>query len=296
MLFIPYKTEVVITRWPITNILIIVACTLCYVLLAFGAIPEQVIRSMVLRGWNPIGLLGNTFLHGGIAHLFFNMLFLWVFGNAVCETMGNWRYLAAFIGAGLIADTIHNLCDGQPAIGASGAINGIIGFYLVLYPINIVDCFYWIFFRAGSVEVTGYWLVILWFLGDAWGAFIGSNTGPAYWAHLGGLAAGIGLGILFETRGWAKLAEYDNPSLVDLLFRKKRENSITHQSEVVEKIKQQEQVRVMSQSHQPKPKIRLPKYFQCECPHCHAAVQLNEITIGHVTQCPHCAGEFNVEE
>src|SRR3989442_1456590 len=138
MIFVPYRTEVAITRWPVANIAIISACVLCFVLLATDLLPHSLLTAMILNGWNPIGILGYQFLHAGIGHLFFNMLFLWVFGNAVCETMGSWRYLATFVLAGIVAGIIHNIFDGAPAVGASGAINGIVGLYLVLYPINTV--------------------------------------------------------------------------------------------------------------------------------------------------------------
>ncbi len=154
MIVIPYSTEAVIRRWPLGNIAIIVACVAMYVGIEADAIPIALLNAMVLEGWNPMGLLGYQFLHAGFGHLFFNMLFLWVFGNAVCETMGSLRYCALFLATGVLAGVIHNLFDGLPAVGASGALNGIMGVYLVLYPINKVDCFYWVYIRAGTFQIT----------------------------------------------------------------------------------------------------------------------------------------------
>jgi membrane associated rhomboid family serine protease len=295
MIFLPYRTETVINRWPIGNIIIISACTLTFVLLLAGFIPLPLIHAMVLHGWNPIGFLGHQFLHAGFGHLFFNMLFLWVFGNAVCETMGNGRYVTAFLIAGVFAGIIHNIFDGAPAVGASGAINGIVGFYLVLYPVNTVDCFYWIFFRFGTVEVTGYWLVLLWFLGDAWGAFFGSGEGVAYWAHLGGLAAGIALGVLFEIRGWAKLAEYDNPSLIDLLFRKREEPKTTRQFKTREELIKEHEAQEIVQTQPNEAEDDASGRLAAECPHCHTALELSADMVGQTLACPSCNGEIRIE-
>ena len=291
-MFIPYRTETVITRWPVANIAIIAICVVSFVLLMLGVFPQSLVHAMILNGWNPVGFLGSQFLHDGIGHLFFNMLFLWVFGNAVCETMGNWRYLGAYFLVGFISDAIHVICDGAPAIGASGAINGVVGFYLILFPTNKVDCFYWFWFRVGTVEVTGYWLVILWFLGDVLGAWLG-DAGVAYWAHLGGLGAGIAAGVLYETRGWATLADYDNPSLITLIFRLKG-------PEVKKSYKTREELIREHFAQQPPsaevPVEKPPDVFTVACPHCNQMLELRADMIGQTIQCPDCSGEMNVEE
>ena len=189
-------------------------------------------------------------------------------------------------------DAIHVICDGAPAIGASGAINGVVGFYLILFPTNKVDCFYWFWFRAGTVEVTGYWLVILWFLGDVLGAWLG-DAGVAYWAHLGGLGAGIAAGVLYETRGWATLADYDNPSLITLIFRRKG-------PEVKKSYKTREELIREHFAQQPPsaevPVEKPPDVFTVACPHCNQMLELRADMIGQTIQCPDCSGEMNVEE
>jgi membrane associated rhomboid family serine protease len=294
-MFLPYRTEAVITRWPIGNLAIIGACVLTFVLLLAGAIPAPVVHAMVLRGWNPIGLVGSLFLHAGFGHIFFNMVFLWVFGNAVCETMGDMHYVGAFLLAGVIAGAVHNLFDGQPAVGASGAINGIIGFYLVLYPTNKIDCFFWFFFRVGSVEITGYWLILLWFLLDAWGAF--SNTGGhvAYWAHLGGLAAGIAFGVLFERKGWAALAEYDNPSLIDLLFRKWKKTETPGKFKTREELIREHQALEAEPAVPEVEPVDAPAQCTVACPHCQGPLELSADMAGQTIQCPSCSGSISVD-
>ena len=91
---------------------------------------------LTLDGWGIKGLLGHMWLHGGFLHLFGNMWFLLIFGNAVCAKIGNLRYLLMYILFGISAGIVHLLFDGDPALGASGAINGVVGMYLVLFPEN----------------------------------------------------------------------------------------------------------------------------------------------------------------
>jgi hypothetical protein len=93
------------------------------------------VRPFILNGWTLKGFFGHIWLHGGILHLLGNMLFLWIFGNAVCAKIGNFKYLPIYIGLGLVAGFSQLVFSGQGSLGASGAINGIVGMYLE--PIRI---------------------------------------------------------------------------------------------------------------------------------------------------------------
>lgn len=227
-MFIPYSTEVLIKRWPATNLAIIGLCVvaLAVTLIAAGPTLDEgetlgPLEMFVLRGWHPVQLAGDMFLHASLWHLFFNMLYLWVFGNAVCEKTGNLVYACVFLVCGALSGTAHLLFDGGPAVGASGAINGVIGFYLVLYPVNRVNCFYFFFIKAGTFAVAGFWLILLWFGVDAWCAISGAGGNTAYWAHVGGILVGFLLGLLFLGCGWVKMRDYDNPTLLDCLRPKR---------------------------------------------------------------------------
>ena len=134
-IFIPYSTEVLITKWPVSNLLIIAICVLVYVACLGGYYPD--LEFMVLSGWNPAGLVGHQFMHAGFLHLAGNMLFLWIFGNAVCEKVGNFAYLFIFLALGVAAAGVHNILDGGRAIGASGAIMGLIATAILLDPLYI---------------------------------------------------------------------------------------------------------------------------------------------------------------
>ena len=88
-MIIPYKMETTFARMPITNAILISVTSLFFFFLAFGVIPQETAESMVLRDWDIGQMLGNLFIHAGILHLVGNMLFLWIFGNAVCALVGN---------------------------------------------------------------------------------------------------------------------------------------------------------------------------------------------------------------
>ncbi|MEM6392838.1 MAG: rhomboid family intramembrane serine protease [Planctomycetota bacterium] len=212
-------------RWPIANFVLIAAIAVVSVYgwvvgdgWGFGPMED-----MVLRGWDPVGLVGHMFLHADILHLVGNLVFLWVFGNAVCAKLGNLSYVAAFLAFGLVAAVTHNVLDGAPAIGASGAINGVVGAFLILYPRNDVSCFYLFLLNVGSFELSAMWLILAWVAFDVWGAIDGGGQ-TAYWAHLGGLAAGAGLLWAGVARGWVKM-ERTEQSLLAVIAERRRVRS-----------------------------------------------------------------------
>jgi membrane associated rhomboid family serine protease len=152
----------------------------------------------------PINILTpfiSMFLHGSWLHILGNSLFLWVFGNNVEDVMGRVRFLVFYVVCGLAAAAAHILVDPAspvPTVGASGAISGIMGAYLVLYPrVRVRILFYFlIFFKVIPIRA---WLVLLWWF--AWQVLAalpelstiksGSTGGVAVWAHVGGFLAGV---------------------------------------------------------------------------------------------------------
>ncbi len=195
MILIPYKLETIFTRIPYVNAALIVIISIIFFL------PEQLFpmadkQAFVLRDWDISGLLGHMFLHGSFLHLFGNMLFLWIFGNAICATVGNGAYGFLFLCLGIIAAVAHLVMDGHPAIGASGAINGIVGMSFVLFPRNKIHSWYFLaipfiwLFKTGRFATKAYWMVLYWLIFDIIGS-MGSGDGVAHWAHLGGFAGGM---------------------------------------------------------------------------------------------------------
>ncbi len=222
-MLIPIRTCSLYNQPPYANwvIIAITSAISLWVLGAAGgifALPDNLQR-LILDGWRIEGMVGYMLLHGGLFHLAGNMLFLWVFGNTVCAKTGSKWYWAIYLVCGFSGAAIHNVVSGGPVIGASGAINGIVGFYLVLQPINHVEMFYFIFFRAGKFLISGYWVILYWALLDVWGLYSTAQGGAsvAYAAHLGGLLTGIVLGFVFVYFRLVTMDEYDNPTLLEYL-------------------------------------------------------------------------------
>lgn len=179
------------------------------------------ISQFFLTGWGLKGLLGHMWLHGGLSHLIGNLIFLWLFGNAVCSKLGNRIYLPIYVGLGLVAAATHLIFVGGPMIGASGAINGLVGMYLVFFPENSISCFFFLLLRPVTFSISGYWMILLWFVFDIWGAMKG-GSGVAYFAHVGGFLAGFALAILMVARKWVVM-ERDEKSLLQMLRLQKKE-------------------------------------------------------------------------
>jgi membrane associated rhomboid family serine protease len=155
---------------------------------------------------NVLTPLTSMFLHGGWAHLLGNSLYLWVFGNNVEDSMGRGRFLVFYLLCGLAAAAAHVAVEpgsAVPTIGASGAISGVMGAYLVLYPrvrVNMLFIFF-IFIRIIPLPA---WLVLIWWIGTQLLSGVVDRElaqGVAFWAHIGGFFAGVALVKLFENRG-----------------------------------------------------------------------------------------------
>jgi membrane associated rhomboid family serine protease len=214
MLFIPYKADVPMRRWPIANVAILGGMLLAFIWERMASVSQ--LAPYVLADWSFRGLVGHLWLHVGPIHLVGNMVFLWTFGNAVCAKVSNVFYPLVFVGLGVVAGAVHLIFNGEPAVGASGAINGIIGMYLVLYPLNrvsvLVAVFFW-YWRL--VSTSGFWMILLWFVFDILGVVFGFG-GTAYWAHIGGFIAGSVLAAGLLLTGCVKI-DPDETSLLQIL-------------------------------------------------------------------------------
>jgi membrane associated rhomboid family serine protease len=145
------------------------------------------------------------FMHGGWLHLLGNMLFLWIFGDNVEDALGHFTYLISYLAFGVAATLTHFLIDpfgSLPALGASGVIAGVLGFYLILYPGARVLSLIPIFVFFWLVRVPAAIFLFVWFIFQTFGgvATVGQQVGGgvAYWAHIGGFLAGVGIGVLFR--------------------------------------------------------------------------------------------------
>jgi membrane associated rhomboid family serine protease len=178
----------------------------------------------VLDGWDAEGLFGHMWLHAGLLHLIGNLVFLWLFGNAVCSKIGNVIYLPIYILCGLAAALSHLLFFDfdTPMLGASGAINGMVGMYLVFFPENSISCFFMLYFRPIWFTVRSFWMILFWFVFDIWGAMRGGG-GVAYFAHIGGFVSGFAIAVLLlKTK--TVVMERDETSLFKLLGLEKSDS------------------------------------------------------------------------
>jgi membrane associated rhomboid family serine protease len=152
-----------------------------------------------------LDLITAMFLHGGWIHLLGNMLYLWIFGNNIEDVLGPIRFFLFYMLCGILASLAQVAADPDgliPTIGASGAIAGVLGAYLVLFPRarvqSLVLVFYFIrFVEIPAVIVLGFWFVLQFFYGLASLGMQGMG-GIAFFAHIGGFVAGMGLIYLFR--------------------------------------------------------------------------------------------------
>jgi len=180
---------------------------------ALGAEAQDLIQlADSIEPWTsrPWTLLTCTFLHGGFFHLAGNMLFLFVFGRAVNSWLGTLRFLALYLLLGFIASLGHALFSGDNfagLVGASGAISGVMGLALALFPKHNVRILYWLRYRAGTFEIAAFWALIFWFGWDLIQLLLLSpegGGGVAFMAHIMGFIAGVGAGILMLACGLAQ--------------------------------------------------------------------------------------------
>lgn len=219
---IPIGDSVRTRTTPFVNLSLIVANVLVF-LYELSLTPAEVNRLFLERGVVPVDLirwledpsglgepftvLTAMFLHGGWVHLAGNMIFLWVFGDNVEDALGHLRYLLFYLVAGVGAVSLQVALDQDgtvPMVGASGAIAGVLGAYLVLYPtatVAVLIPWLWI---LGAFPVPAASLIIVWFALQLLNgvASIGTATGVtggiAFWAHVGGFATGFLLLLLLR--------------------------------------------------------------------------------------------------
>jgi membrane associated rhomboid family serine protease len=175
---------------------------------AWGVVPHEykvgqdLAPTIPLPFWST--LITSMFLHGGWMHLGGNMLYLWIFGDNIERAMGHARFLLFYLACGIAAGLAHILFSGAsnvPTVGASGAISGVLGGYLVLFPQNRVR----VLTRGGvvampAIAVLGFWILIQLVNGLGSLGTTANTGGVAYMAHVGGFVAGLVLVKLLATR------------------------------------------------------------------------------------------------
>ena len=214
---------------PFITIALIVACTLAFLwelslgeraleaaIFSLGVTPATLVGSgrlppemQIVPPWAT--LLTSMFLHGGWMHLIGNMLYLWIFGNNIEDSMGHGRFVVFYVLCGIaaaLAQAIPNPGSTVPMIGASGAISGVLGAYLLLFPharvlVVIPLGFFLHSVRLPALLVLGFWFVLQ-LINSALAP--GDGGGVAWGAHIGGFVAGLVLIPFFKRRGVRLLA------------------------------------------------------------------------------------------
>ena len=193
-MLIPIRTQTDVRHTPAVNIALIAANVAIFVL--FGGASK---RNFLLENWifNPLWpqmhqYITYQFLHGDIMHLLGNMIFLYVFGNAVSAKMGDLPYLLFYLSCGMLSALGFALSNNNPMLGASGSIAGVTTAYLVLFPRSRVTVLYF-FFLIGTFELPAIWIIGLKII--LWDNIISPSIGPAsnvaHGAHLAGYAVGF---------------------------------------------------------------------------------------------------------
>jgi membrane associated rhomboid family serine protease len=214
---IPFKDDNPIRIFPFVTIAIIVLNTIVLfvqitspygqqkIVFAYGAIPNFLLAFKSYQPIHPLlTVFTSMFMHGGFLHLGGNMLYLWIFGNNIEDKLGHFRFIMFYIICGVIAAYSHALTDPAsqtPMIGASGAVSGILGAYLLLFPhARIHTLVFFGFFvnvvRLPAILVIGFWIVLQFLNGIVTKGVVG-NGGVAWFAHIGGFLAGFLLIKLF---------------------------------------------------------------------------------------------------
>jgi membrane associated rhomboid family serine protease len=166
----------------------------------FGAIPAEVLGQGRLDagpceagGLTQGALVTSMFLHGGWFHLLGNLWFLWIFGNNVEDALGRWRFLGFYLVVGVLAAAAHVASDpGSPApmVGASGAISGVMGAYLVLFPGARVKTLLFLLVYFTILDVPAWVYLLYWFGLQLAAGALAPGSGVAFWAHIGGFLVG----------------------------------------------------------------------------------------------------------
>lgn len=199
--------------FPWINLLLILANVgiFAWLVLTRGAGYEQVVQAhgLVPEKRRLLSFATSMFLHAGIAHLLGNMLFLWIAGDNVEDRFGGFPYLVFYLACGLAAGAAHLATAvgaerAMPCVGASGAVSGVLGAYLVLFPASRIKMLFWFViplftFRVPTWAAIPAWLVLQGLM--AWNQMHGASTQVAVWAHLGGFAFGFGCAVLLRMFG-----------------------------------------------------------------------------------------------
>jgi len=310
--FIPYRVDVPFDHPPVVNRVLVLVVIVIFTLqvvevsqfIAQGGTMKEymekgILAQLILRGWGIKGIFGYMWLHGGPLHLLGNMIFLWLFGNAVCSKLGNLLYLPVYVGLGMIAAVTHLIFAGGSMIGASAAINGIVGMYLVFFPENSISCFFWLIYYPVWFSVSGYWIILLWFAFDVLGAIFsrGKLGGVAYHAHITGFLAGFVLAIIMLKKKYIVMLR-DEKSLLELLGFEKRQIPEERRRDMAywqQEWGKSKREKSGLETIPPEPEKPKQEFNQHRCL-CGQKIKVDKENAGKIVRCPKCSTQWKVPE
>ena len=215
---IPLKDENPSKRFPVVTVTLIAINLAVFIyMLSLGKGAEQLVYRMGVVPYDIVSvglpayptLFTSMFLHGGWAHVLGNMLYLWIFGDNIEDFLGKIKFIVFYLVCGFIASFAHILTQASsqiPTIGASGAISGILGGYILLYPkarvLTLIPLGYFIrLIKLPAVAVLGIWILIQLFSGLVSLPGSAGKGGVAWFAHIGGFIGGLAL---IRVLGWRR--------------------------------------------------------------------------------------------
>jgi membrane associated rhomboid family serine protease len=212
-LLLPLKDDIPTRTFPVVTIGIILTNALVFYhqlamgleeneqfILQWGAIPYWVIHGAApLSGLR--SLISSMFVHGGFFHLFGNMLYLWIFGNNIEDRLGHVRFFLFYLVCGIFAAGAQILYQPDsmiPMVGASGAIAGVLGGYLLMFPGGRVLTLVFVFIFVKLIRIPALVVLGFWFVVQLISALAGAEEGVAFFAHIGGFVSGLVLVRIFQ--------------------------------------------------------------------------------------------------
>ncbi len=199
MFIFPYRDETPHFRFPYITLLLISLNSLLFMMTTGPGMLENLAPALgfTTRGAieRPYTLLTSIFLHANLLHLIANMWFLWLFGDNIEDRFGRLSFIGLYLSAGIIGSLTHSAFslfqDRIPVIGASGAVAGVMGAYLIRFPYARLRCLFLIIFYPVLVRIRAVWVLGFWMFFEFLSAWFAAGDNVAHWAHVGGFATGI---------------------------------------------------------------------------------------------------------
>lgn len=199
MFLFPYRDDNRSYNYPYITIILIFLNTFLFVT---PWLSGKLTAMIPVYGFSPTNLIvrpyvifSSIFMHANLLHLLSNVWFLWLFGDNIEDKYGKFPFLVMYLIAGLIGNLTHVLFTGfqsqVPVIGASGAVAGVMGSYLVRFPGSKVRCVFLLVFYPIFLRIRAFWFLGLWMLFEFFFAFQSPSDNVAHWAHVGGFAFGF---------------------------------------------------------------------------------------------------------